>query len=174
MNSLQIQPSTLRDLLSYDAENGLLTWLHRPFSKGSWNAQYSGKPALTADCGQGYRVGAVLGRKVYAHRVAWALHYGVHPTLIDHINGIRSDNRIENLRDVTATENARNACRKSNNTSGVNGVSWNKQVGRWTAMITVDRKSKYLGLFDLLDDAIAARLAEQAKHEFHPNHGRHS
>ncbi len=91
---------------------------------------------------------------------------------IDHINGDRTDNRICNLRDVTSAGNSCNRRRQDRNTSGVTGVAWDKRASRWQARIGLNGKQKYLGYFDSLDEAVAARKAAELELGFHPNHGR--
>ena len=126
---------TLRKLLRYEPETGKLFWLIRTadlFNDGyrsaagtcaNWNAKYAGKEALTSLNGNGYRQGFIFNKHFVAHRVAWALHYGVWPeNEIDHINHDRADNRILNLRDVSRRENSINSKPSANNTSGFNGV----------------------------------------------------
>jgi len=171
-------PEMLRKLLAYDADTGKLTWLPRArdmFSTqrsfSTWNARFAGKEAFTATrCG--YRHGAIFNRLMQAHRVAWAIYYGEWPNMIDHINGVRDDNRIANMRDVDDQENRRNQARPNTNTSGVVGVCWNAHLGIWQSQIRVERKQKHLGYFTDFDDACAARKVAEIEHGFHPNHGR--
>ena len=173
---------TLRKLLAYDPETGVLTWLPRPVSMFGrnqdwlrWSARYAGMPAFTADDGQGYRHGAIFGRKYRAHRVAWALHHGEWPVdQIDHENGDRADNRIANLRSVTNAENGRNQKRSARNASGVIGVHWFKTKRKWRAAITVAGVSMSLGYFARIEDACEARDAAERRHGFNSNHGRTS
>lgn len=179
-------PELLRKLLRYDPETGVLTWKVRTpnmFEDGkrtashrcnNWNAVFAGKPAFTALCPHKYRIGEVLGSRVRAHRVIWALVYGRWPKEVDHINGIRDDNRLSNLRTVTRTQNARNQCIRSTNTSGHMGVSWEKGKHRWVAHIRVDGKLIKLGRFRVFDDAVRARKDAEDRYGFHSNHGRHS
>ena len=109
----------LRNTFDYDKETGILT--HRK----------NGKPAFSTRQNTGHLHGGFMGKFYKAHRIAWALHYGYFPENdIDHINGIRDDNRIENLRDVTRSDNMMNAKKYSRNTSGKSGVSFNGNMWR--------------------------------------------
>lgn len=171
------QPEILRQLLDYDASTGVLRWKHRDRSFfGSereykrWNVRYAGSRAFTPNT-NGYLDGYVLRVMHRAHIVAWAIHYGEIPTIyIDHINGNRTDNRIANLRQVSAQENARNSKQKSSNTSGFTGVCPHK--GKWRATIMNDRKQLYLGIFRNIEDAAAARKEAERRLGYHQNHGR--
>lgn len=183
MNRSEITPNFLRKLLSYDPDTGALTWRARTaemFSGCSnpihqcnaWNAKYAGTLTDTQD-GQGYVRLSVFDVKIRAHRAAWAIYYDEFPmNFIDHINGVRSDNRINNLRDVPKILNHRNMKLAKNNTSGSVGVTWNKALKKWEAKIHVNGKTKYLGVFLDRDDAISARLSASASNNFHINHGR--
>jgi hypothetical protein len=114
---------------------------------------------------QGYIVLGVKGKLYGAHRVVWAMFYGEQPTgQIDHINGIRSDNRIENLRDVPRHMNQQNQRKASKaNKLGLLGVS---QSGNgFVAVIHKAGKQKYLGIFPTKDEAHQAYLS--AKREIH-------
>jgi hypothetical protein len=170
----------LRELLEYDPETGALTWKERDVvyfrserSCNSWNAQNAGRQAFTASDVHGYKVGSIFGSLYKAHRVSWALTHGKWPSdQIDHINGIRSDNRIINLRVVTNTENTRNRKLTKTNSSGATGVYWNKKAGKWQARISADGKYKSLGYFLSLDEASAVRKAAEREHGYHENHGR--
>ncbi len=168
-------PEVLRQLLRYEPDTGKLFWLPRGQEwfpdlrrKCVWNARYSGKEALTA-ISLGYCVGRVLDRQVTAHRVAWAIAYGNWPDLdIDHINRIRSDNRLCNLRLATTSENMRNRALQRNNTSGHKGVT---AVGtKWQAQIQVHGESLYLGSFT--SKAAASEAYASASAMFHGEFGR--
>jgi len=120
--------------------------------------------------GQYLRV--VIDYKSYlVHRVIWFMTYGDWPETIDHENKDKTDNRISNLRSVTQQENTKNCGMGTNNTSGFTGVYWNKNNKKWIANICVDRKTKYLGSFKLIDEAIARRKAANIEYGFHENHG---
>ncbi len=106
------------------------------------------------------------------HRLAWLYMYGSLPEFIDHINHNRSDNRIENLREVSRVENNMNQSIAKHNTSGHIGVSWHKGQNKWTAGIKVNYKRIHLGSYDNIDDAIRARRKAEVEYGFHANHGR--
>lgn len=175
-----VTPELLRELLDYDPETGKLTWLPRTKDnhpndqvRRRLNTQFAGREAFTTTSSKGYKRGILLNRDFLAHRVIWALHTGAWPEdQIDHVNGNRSDNRIENLRVVSNQENQKNQRLYSNNTSGYMGVLWNKGCKRWSSRIQVDGGNLHLGLFDDIEDAIAARKEAEIKHGFHENHGR--
>jgi hypothetical protein len=177
---MRISIETLQALLTYEPASGKLFWKPRPrhmftsnLSFPRFNNSMAHTEALTATNKDGYRYGGILGQNYLAHRVAWGLHYGYWPTdLIDHINHNKSDNRIENLRVVSNSENAKNMRPHSRNKSGVTGVHWLKKEQAWRAKITVDRNVLFLGNFKDKTEAIAARAAAEAIHGFHPNHGR--
>ena len=85
---------------------------------------------------------------------------------VDHINRNKLDNRLENLRGVTTSQNQINKSIQSNNTSGITGVSYDKERMKWHVMITANKKSINIGRFDKFDDAVSARLcAEKIYHK---------
>lgn len=178
-------PELLRKLLDYNPETGVLTWRERSpehFDNGSrtaehkannWNARFRGMPALANISNNGYYRGPIMGQYMLAHRVIWALETGSWPEQqIDHINGNKLDNRRCNLREADHITNGRNAKRKSNNTSGHNGVWWFAARKKWCAEITVNRKSIKLGYFEKIEDAADARRKAEAKYGFTRSHGR--
>jgi HNH endonuclease/AP2 domain len=161
----------LRSLLRYEPETGKLLWHRR--GRVSFDRRWAGLQAFTAKDTHGYLCGAICGERVLAHRVVWALTYGEWPQgEIDHINGDRTDNRIENLRLVSGAENQRNKKRYTRNKSGVAGVSWHASTGKWQAQINVAGRQVHLGIFDRIEDAAAARKAAEQQHDYHQNHGR--
>ncbi|MGA1853055.1 HNH endonuclease signature motif containing protein [Sphingobium sp. HT1-2] len=175
----------LRALLDYDPDTGVLTWLPRPASMfaekrtsavtkaKAWNAQFAGKPALCSPTIDGYLKGGLLGRHVLAHRVAWVIFWGQEPEEIDHENGNRAQNNIDNLRDVTCSENNRNRATPSTNKSGHLGVCWSSEMGKWLAYIRAEAgRIKHLGYFTELEHAVEARADAALAHGYHRNHGR--
>ena len=153
----------LRHLLDYDPETGVFTWLVR-----------RGRAAAGSVAGcvhsEGYVRVKVDGATHVAHRLAWLFVYGEWPKQeIDHINRVKTDNRIANLRDVSRRENALNVGVFSNSTSGVTGVYWCKREGKWLTQITVFGRDQHLGYFADFNDAVAARHA--AEMEVHGSQG---
>lgn len=116
----------------------------------------------------------VYGRLYLVHRIIWIMLNGDIPDKmeIDHINGVRDDNRIENLRLVTKSENQRNSKLRKDSSSGIPGVGFHKQAGKWAARININGKRKRLGLFDSFEDAAKARHEAEILYGYHPNHGR--
>jgi len=115
----------------------------------------------------------MVNRKHYlAHRLAWLYVYGYMPTIIDHIDGNKTNNKLSNLREVSSLENQRNLTLAKNNTSGVTGVSFSKSRNKWEAKIQVNGKTIHLGRFIELEDAIIARKQGELKYGFHKNHGK--
>lgn len=160
----------LIEIFQHDPATGRLFWNLRP-GNTSWNKVFSGKPAGCRDS-KGYIRIRTNGAVWVAHRVIWKLVHGTDPDFIDHINGVRHDNRIENLRSVSQTENARNTQRKRHNTSGISGVHWVTKDQRWLASIHDKGKRINLGQFRNFEDAVAARRAGEVQYGYHPNHGR--
>ena len=101
-------------------------------------------------------------RTLFAHRVAFFLYHGLYPqwpNSVDHINRDGCDNRIENLREVTAKEQSANTGLSKANTSGVKGVSFLKGRNKWRASINLEGKKVNLGTFNTLQEAVTARQA---------------
>ena len=177
-----ISHDQLDKLIWYNEATGALTWKQRSielFSGNSramkiWNTRYSGKPALTAPHGTGYMAGSVLDKKVFAHRVAAALAFNTDDIpFVDHINGIRHDNRKVNLRIVSdRSENMRNMQTPKDNTSGRIGVSYAKHCDRWHAYITANGVRCNIGWFESFEQACVARFQKERSLNFHDNHGR--
>lgn len=165
-------------LVAYVPETGEIFWRTRSrewFTTeracSAWNGRFAGKEAGTISR-MGYSHLSVAGRFFQAHRLIWLLMTGSGaPAEIDHINGMKSDNRWSNLRAVSHAENGRNLAMAANNTSGVTGVGWNARFGKWQARIRIAGRSKSLGYFDSLEDAATARKSADERYGFHPNHG---
>jgi len=122
---------------------------------------------------RGYLQTQIDGKKYYAHRLIWFIVNGTWPQKhIDHINGIKNDNRISNLRDVSCGENSRNLGKRCSNKSGFIGVYFSKQREKWVAQIRVNGIAKHLGLFKCKLRAVWEYNKAKIKYGYHPNHGR--
>lgn len=168
---------TLVELLEYDAGTGKFTWKPRSrhwfVSEGgfkSWNSQYAGTEAFTYVDSVGYRQGALCGQSCRAHRVAWKIIHGTEPEQVDHIDGNWQNNRIANLRNVSAAENRKNMRIRVDNATGAHGVC--ERNGKFRARIYLNGREHYIGTFGNIGDAIAARKAKEIEMSFHENHGR--
>jgi hypothetical protein len=117
---------------------------------------------------KGYICITVNGKSYKAHRLAWFFHYGVWPVnQIDHIDQNKTNNRINNLREVTNSQNKQNAGKYKCNTSGHKGVSFHKQHKKWAANIRVQRELLHLGYFPTPELASAAYKQAQEIHHTH-------
>jgi hypothetical protein len=123
------------------------------------------QPIGSIDKVTGYIKFQLKGKNYRVHRLIYLMVHKTLPKYIDHINGNRADNRIENLREASKTNNNQNSSIRSDNTSGTRGVSWNSQTNSWRVTIYVEGKQKHLGLFKDLE--LATLVAEEASIKFY-------
>lgn len=150
---------TLQHFLKYEKDTGKLFWQQ---SRGN---KKSGEEAGAANS-RGYVCIMIKRKSYHAHRLAWFLHYQEMPSQdIDHINGIKNDNRICNLRLVTARQNQYNQRKpRIDNKSGYLGVAIYKD--KWMASIKINSKTKHLGYFSTPQEASVAYInAKRKNHE---------
>lgn len=141
--NMELTLGRLKELLDYDPDTGIFTW--KVWRGGS---AVAGSVAGNIDS-HGHRQIKIDQIRYMAHRLAWLYFYGQLPNEeIDHINTIKNDNRINNLRMATHSQNMMHRGKNNNNTSGYKGVFWLKCASKWMAIIRVNRKRIYLGLFD--------------------------
>jgi len=151
----EIPIDELRELLGYNPETGALFW-----KKARSNVVKVGKEITKTSPSTGYVRVCVNKKHLAAHRVAWALATGAWPIgVIDHINGVKADNRLCNLRDVAHADNCLNrVSTQSNKTTGALGVFLDKRSGIWYAQICRHGKTKSLGSFKTQQEAAIAAL----------------
>ena len=152
----------LRQRLDYDPATGLFVWRDFEGVPDSWRTRWAGKPAMNIRSHDGYLFGFVGAVRVRAHRVAWAISTGRWPVgQIDHINNHRADNRIGNLRDVSASFNQRNrAC-------PLVGI-YRRPSGSFSVRMKVAGRDVSFGTFSDLGDAVAARFQAEIAHGWPP------
>lgn len=113
----------------------------------------------------------VNGEHWCVHKLIFFWHHGYVPDQLDHINRNTLDNRIDNLREVSSTQNACNRGKFSNNTSGATGVSWHKMHHKWFVYVDVDKRRKNIGYFD--DIELAELVALEAREKYHGLYANH-
>lgn len=121
----------------------------------------------------GYRTTTIDKKRFMVHRIIWEMNKGPIPggMQVDHINHIRTDNRLSNFRLVTAKDNRRNMTISSRNTSGCHGVRLVKKTGKYEVYANIDRKYKFICMCDTLEEAASARKEWDAMNGYHDNHG---
>lgn len=120
--------------------------------------------------GAGYRQIGINGHYYYEHRLVWLLFHGSFPDgEIDHINRIKTDNHIENLRQCSHFENHQNLPIRKDNSSGIRGVSFHNASKKWRARIDIAGKELYLGIFDTIEQAAKARHEAELKYHTFAN-----
>jgi len=162
----------LLSAVTYDPETGIVRWKYREDMPTSWNGRFPGKVVGTTNESD-YIFFMIKGRRIAAHRAAWAIMTGVWPKFeVDHWDTVKSNNSWGNLRDATAPQNRRNRGRNANNTSGYKGVTYCKLTGRWSATIGYDGTHHYLGRRDTPEAAFELyRAAAEIHHQDFVNLG---
>jgi len=145
----------VKDLFEY--KNGVLIWKN----PSKYKRRLIGH-AVTGKDGKGYiRVG-IKGKRYSVHRVIYFIHYNIWPDYVDHINANKLDNRIENLRSCSNTENSYNAKLSKSNKSGFKGICWSKQRKKWHVQITAGGKRVVSKYFENIKDAKDCVAIERA------------
>lgn len=165
-----ITADQLRSMVTYDQETGEMVWRIRP-GLGSVNTKFAGRQVGTIGA-DGYRIAMVNGKNYPVHRLAFLYVTGEMPQMqIDHINHIRDDNRWQNLRLASHSENCKNMALHRDNWSGVSGVSWYPPSAKWRAQIRHANRQKHLGLFVDFFEAVCVRKSAEMAFGFHEDHG---
>jgi len=145
-------------LALFENRDGSLYW---KVSKGRTKA---GNEAgnLTENGYKRFRTG---GKTYLVHRIVFLMHHGYMPEFVDHIDGNKINNSIENLRAVSQSQNQWNSKLRTDNITGYKGVRWHKHAKKWTAKITMNKKTKHLGYFD--DIELADLVVQMAREKYH-------
>lgn len=142
------------------------------YRDGSIFWKKSGLKAGCIDGSTGYVKVKCGGKMYYAHRIIWMMHKGQTNTTIDHINGNPSDNRLENLREASKSQNQSNQKKSSKNTTGHKNVFFVPKLNRWRVRVQIDGKRTDFGYHDSVEAAVIA--SEQARNQIHKEFARHA
>lgn len=164
-----ITQEALKKYFQYSPETGEFHRILLRDAQGNETPIFKKTGTLRRD--DGYLEMTVLGKTVKNHRLAFLFMTGNLPEEVDHINGDRADNRWVNLRAVDKSTNMKNRRVNSNNTSGTSGITWFEGMKKWRARINVNGTRLSLGLFDTIEEAIAARRGAEKLLGYHENHG---
>lgn len=146
----------IKEYLDYNSSTGSFLWKKR---YGSSRVKIG---SVAGAIVKGYVMITFCGNRYYAHRLAWFLHYGSWPKNdIDHINGIKNDNRIENLRDVSTSDNCIN--RKCHRDGKLPGCTFDISRGKWYSKIRINGKRIHIGYFSTAEEASSAYLSFKEK-----------
>lgn len=145
----ELTPERLKEALQYERETGLFRWCST--TRATKAGEVAGSIRVL-----GYRSIMIDGISYYAHRLAWFLEHGEWPKHhVDHINGDRADNRIENLRDVTVSQNSHNTSKLGpRNTTGFRGVA--KYRDKFIAQMNIDGFAEAISMHDTPEEAAEA------------------
>jgi hypothetical protein len=119
----------------------------------------------------GYLMVGIKGKYYAVHRIIFMMQNGYLPIEVDHIDGNKLNNKIENLRPATVAQNAQNRKLVKTNTSGVKNVSWSKVRNKWVVSILCNNSKNYIGAFDDLE--LADLVAQEARNKYHGSYARH-
>jgi hypothetical protein len=144
----ELTQETLKSVLNYDPETGVFTWKERPWLLGkqkTFNVRFADKQAGSKGT-NGYMHVGINKKDYYLHRLSWLYVYGYMPSKIDHIDTIRSNNKIQNLRIATNSENAQNVikCHPNNKYSGLLGAHYDKNRSKFYSVIMIKGKENSL------------------------------
>jgi len=148
----------LKRYLRYNAKSGVFQWIVGP----NKHKEFAGTVNSL-----GYVVITINSNRYLAHRLAYLYEFGEFPSEnIDHINRVRSDNRMLNLREFTQSQNMRNAKMLRNNMSGVTGVYFDSARNRWVSQIKIKNKNILCGRYIKKTDAVVSRFLAETKYGF--------
>lgn len=164
----KITQPELKEVLSYSPKTGLFTWLvdRRSYKAGD----IAGRSRIIN--GVCYQIITLKGYPYEAHRLAWLYMTGEWPNIIDHINGNGSDNQWANLRNVSRTDNQRNAKLHKNNKWGLPGIFFDSRYDRFNVRIGGIREGEHLTYTNDFFEACCARKSAENRLGYHSNHGR--
>ena len=156
----------LKEYLIYDPDNGKFFWKKESLNKARKVGEEAGSYA-----GNGYSIICVENKRFSGHRLAWYFYYGEWPDFhIDHMDGDKQNNKINNLRKSNPSVNMKNRGLNKNNTTGYSGIQ--KSRNKWRVRVRIDGKLLNFGTYDNIEDAVRVRNEVYIEYGFHPNHGK--
>lgn len=166
MDAKIISQEELRKQVHYDPETGEIRRIVKVI-----NSTNIGEVVVGNVSHYGYLRINILGKRYLQHRIAWLYMYGEYPDGdMDHINQVKTDNRICNLRKVTRSQNMQNTGKPKNNTSGTRGIWWRKDTKKWAVELCRDKKKFSVGCFDDINEAkVALSDAIKTIHPYRPS-----
>ena len=176
-----ITPELMRECIDYNPDTGEIRWKVRPLHHfyspkvgEAWNRRLAGKHWIVNKY-SGYRTSTISGVCLRGHRVAWLITHGEWPNgFLDHIDGDKTNNRLDNLRVVDPAESSKNKGKQVRNKSGINGVYLDLKGNKskpWRVYIGVNGKNKFIGGYETKEQAKQARDQAEADYGYHTNHG---
>lgn len=159
----------------FEYDDGVLTWRSRPVghfkslqAHRAWNTKFAGTIAGTIGT-HGYRIVTVNGCKVKAARIIFEMHHSQVLEIVDHVDGNRANDKLENLRKVNPAENAQNAKFRSHNTSGAKGV-FRRSNGTFVVRVIRNRVTMLQRTFQKDEFELAELVADEARRLYHGQH----
>ena len=150
---------------NFDYKDGELYWKVSPHGKIKINA------LVGTINPKGYKITKLNGKCYRNHRIIFLMFHGYLPNCIDHIDGNSLNNKIENLRVASFSENGLNSKKPSNNTSGIKNVTWHKKLKKWRVRIAINKKMKTIGNYS--DIELADLVAHEVRNKYHKEFARH-
>lgn len=177
---MKLDQETILDLLKYNPKTGQFFWnkRNRKYFKcersfNIWNSRYSGKECFLTTDNLGRKTTSIFNKPYRAHIIAFLYMTGRWPKEeIDHEDGNPSNNKWENLVEVSHSDNMKNLKIRKDNTSGHQGISWDKSRKKWKVQVSINGVNTFICRTKNLQDAIARRAAANNKFLFHHNHGK--
>jgi hypothetical protein len=150
----------------FEYRDGALYWRVKPCRRDP-----AGMKAGYIDPTRGYTAISYKRRRYYAHRIIYLMHNGYLPKEVDHVDGDKTNNCVQNLRPCTHAQNSRNKTAQVNNKSGVKNVVWDKNRLKWVVYMKVNNKNTNFGGFEDLE--LAAFVASELRDKYHGDFARH-
>lgn len=152
-----ITQEQVRKLFSYNSDTGVLTRKTAP-------SNHVKIGDVAGSIRNGYLVTAIKNKAYLNHRIIFLHYYGYLPKIIDHVNGVPNDNRIENLRACTHSQNSHNSGKRKNNRVGFKNVSIHRPKGKYLVQLVIDGKKRHIGLYSDINEANEAAIAARIRH----------